>query len=294
MENFEQIKNFEEKEKYTSKIELSFFRHGEKEEDSSKQDVDIALTHAGKEQALEKSETKDIKQSMAFGSKNVRAQETAGIVMSGNQEYITGEEALEELREKLDEGLAKGSKIRVDKRLDFNIDFNSKFWETANTYFKRGEYLKFLVEQSDLLAEETNDDNNFTYSKGASSVASIIDKYIKISKKWDKLVQDDKKEYSDTLERFFGTHQGVNESFLAKVIEVTKGIEYRNKFVEVLNNQGFDTTEGFDVHILNNGTDEPVVHIYYKKEIGENNDKKLLFEFDEEVSRDVIESLILK
>ncbi|MBI3685440.1 N-formylglutamate amidohydrolase [Candidatus Azambacteria bacterium] len=293
MERLEDIQKSESHEEYTSKIELSFFRHGEKENNKSKSDLDIELTPVGKKQAKEKSDTKNMKQSVAFGSPRTRAQETAGFVMSGNQEGITGDESLEELREKVDKGLAKGSKIGVDRRLDFGIDFSSEFGVSALDHFKRGDYLKFLVEQSDRLAKESGDETSFTYSRGASNIASIIDKYIGIAKRWDKLVQDEQKEYSDTLERFFGTHQGVNESFLAKVIEKTKGAEERDKFVQALSNQGFDYTEGFEVDILNKNSDEFAIRIRYKKEVEDGDGKRLVFEFNEEIPHEVIKDIII-
>ena len=38
---------------------------------------------------------------------------------------------------------------------------------------------------------------------------------------------------------FMGNHEVMSESFLAKVIEKTKGIDERNKFIESLKNVGF-------------------------------------------------------
>ena len=55
------------------------------------------------------------------------------------------------------------------------------------------------------------------------------------------------------------------ESFLAKLIEKTKGIKERDRFVQALNNQGFDYAEGFDVEIRNKESGEPIIHISYKK-----------------------------
>lgn len=286
MEKFENIQNPEKQEKYTSKIELSFFRHGEKENDKLKPDDDIELTEFGKKQAILKSETKEIKQSVAFGSPKARTQETAVFVMSGNQEEITGEESLEELREKLDKDFAKGSKLGVDKRLDIGSG-DSEFDRVAFDHFKKGEYLKFLVDESDELSEKLGDENSFTFSKRASNVARIVNKYLRISKRWDELAQDKQKEYSDTLERFFGTHQGVSESFLAKVIENTKGVEERDKFIQALNNQGFDFTEGFNISILNHDSEDPTIHLSYKKE----KDGEIVFEFNEDVSLEIIENI---
>ena len=66
----EQI-NFENKEKvkdYTSKIELFFMRHDEKEDDETKSDEEIRLTKTGRIHAKGKAERDDMSQSMAFGT----------------------------------------------------------------------------------------------------------------------------------------------------------------------------------------------------------------------------------
>ena len=100
-------------------------------------------------------------------------------------------------------------------------------------------------------------------------------------------MSDKTKNYSDTLERFMGTHQTVPESFLAKVIEKTRGVEERDRFIELLDKKGFDYTEGFDLKILNT-TGGPKIHISYKNE----KDKENLYIFDQEISEDVIDEII--
>jgi len=98
-------KNFEHKEnieKITSKIDLRFFRHGEKEPSvSGKPDEEIQLTEKGRGQAIKKTEDEDISQSLAFGSSRKRAQQTAGLVMAGKLDEITGNESLDELKQKI-------------------------------------------------------------------------------------------------------------------------------------------------------------------------------------------------
>ena len=291
---FEKQKNFENNEQikdYTSKIELIFMRHDEKENNTTKSDEEVRLTPAGRMHAKEKSEQDDIGQSMAFGSPRKRTQETAGLVMSGKMEEITGTETLEELKEKLDKDLPlkSGSKIRVDDRLNFEADFSSNYVKKAIEALKKGEYLKFFVERSDESAKEEKDEKSSTYTRQAWSVASIVKKYLEIAPRFNELVQDQEKNYKDTLKRFFGSHQGVLECFLAKVIEETKGIEERDKFVQALNNQGFDYAEGFDVEIKNKESGEPTIHISYKKE----KDRETIFEFNEDLPKEIIDSLIL-
>ena len=98
---FEKQSNFENKEQlkdYTSKIELIFMRHDEKENDKTKGDEEVRLTPEGKMHAKDKALQDDINQSMAFGSSRNRTQETAGLVMSGKLKEITGTETLEELK----------------------------------------------------------------------------------------------------------------------------------------------------------------------------------------------------
>lgn len=283
--NFE---NREAMEVITSKIDLRFFRHAEKESDKSKSDEEIELTETGRKQAVEKSIDNDISQSVAFGSPRKRTQQTAGFVMGGSLDEITGNESLEELKEKLNKELRIGSKVGVDKRLDFNGDFSTEFGKKAMEAFKKGEYLKFLTEQSDEIAGSLQDGNGETYSRMAGRIAEIVKKYLSIASRWDKLVQDERKDYEDTLKRFLGTHQGIAESFLAKVIEQTKGKAERDAFVLALNNQGFDFADGFDVEIDTIDGKDQQVRVSFKKE----KDGETIFTFDEVVPREIINGLI--
>lgn len=301
---FETQKNFENKEQikdYTSKIELIFMRHDEKEKDKTKSDEEVGLTTQGKMHAKEKARMNDISQSIAFGSPRKRTLETAGLVMSGKSEEITGTETLEELKQKLDKDLLlkSGSKIRVDDRLNFEADFSSNYGKKALEAVKNEKYLKFLVEESDNLAKEENDEKSSTYASQAQSVASIVKKYLEIAPRFDDFVRDKEKKYEDIMKRFFGSHQGVLECFLAKIIEKTKGIEERDKFVQALNNQGFDYAEGFDIEIKNKESGDSTIHILYKKEkeAEVSNDRKVakeiktVFEFDEDVDKEILLSM---
>jgi hypothetical protein len=245
------------------KIFLHFFRHSEKEKAPGKSDKDIRLSPRGRELAKEKAVDTNLSQAVAFGSSRERTHETAFLVMAGEDDEITGEETLEELRTKIKKHVPVGSKIGVDERLNFFLDESTELGKKARAAFSGGEYLKFIVEQSDRLAKELDDKTNSTYGRQAAAVARIILKYVGIIPRWEKILQDDSaKKYSDTLERFFGSHQGVLESFLAKVIEITEGADRRDEFVAVLGNQGFDYVEGFNVEISQN---EPMVHLSYSR-----------------------------
>ena len=153
--------------------------------------------------------------------------------------------------------------------------------------FGKKKYLRFLIEDSDRIAEELEDTNGDTYSRMAAAVASILEKYIDIAPRWDALAQDTKNGYADTLERFFGTHQGVPESFLGKLIEVTKGAEERDNFLRAVGDQGFDYTEGFSAEI-DNINDLPRLRVFYKKE----KDGKTLFEFNQDIGLDTLRAIV--
>ncbi len=280
----------EEGERVTSRIELRFFRHAEKENDQSKPDEMIELTEKGRGQAKAKSKDDDIAQSVAFGSPRMRTQQTAGLIMGGGLDSVTGHESLEELKEKLDADLALGTKMAVDKRLDFTTDPETEYGKKAVEAHMQGHLLRFMIDDSDRLAMELADPISETYERMAGRMAEIVKKYLDIAPRFDKLAQDEKKTVEDTMKRFLGTHQGIGESFLAKVIEKTKGVAMRDAFVSALNNQGFGYAEGFDVQIETIDGKKQSVRISFKKE----KDGKTLFEFNETVPKELIEEMILQ
>jgi hypothetical protein len=291
----------EREKEVSSVIELQIFRHGDKEKDPQKTDEQILLTapgrlqakRIGKERATGKPAGEGLSQSVAKGSNRLRAQETAALVMGGAEETITGEETFAELKQKLDQGLKKGSKIGTDRRLNFDIDEKTAFGAKALEEFKAGRYLKFIVEQSDALAAAEHDQQAEPYSKTASKIAELICNYIRTAPRWDKLVNEPGKHYEDTLRRFMGTHQGIAESFMAKLIEETKGIdgsEGRDAFVAALDNKGFGFVEGFNVRIETDNAGKRTVRISYEKPA---DAKQPGFKFDEIVPEEVLQKMIL-
>jgi hypothetical protein len=293
--------NQEQKEKFSSKIELNFFRHNDKEKnaDKSKTDEEVLLTDGGRMDAISHAEDTDISQSVAFGSPRMRTQETAALHMAGAMEEITGEETLEQLKAKINAGRDATTKLTVDPRLNFVLEEGkNEYVDAAYKAFGEGRLMKFLVEESDQLAEKAGDNESSTFSRQAANVASIISKYLTIAPRFDGLVNGGSntgQSFEDTMKRFMGTHQSVCECFLAKVIEKTKGVEARDAFVKAVNNKGFDFSEGFKLELVTNSPgEEPKIKIEYKreaksdgKETEDNN-----FEFNEEISKGVIEEIV--
>ncbi|HEY5221310.1 MAG TPA: histidine phosphatase family protein [Candidatus Paceibacterota bacterium] len=280
------IEHNEAQEPYSSRIELSFMRHAQKEKAPEKRDEDILLSPTGREQAMAKDRAANVDQAVAFGTSRKRTRETAALAMAGGEDDIAGDETLEELQEKLDTDLKVGSKIGIDERLNFVLDETTEFGKEGYDAFNKGEYLKFLVENSDALAEKLGDKDSTTYSRAASKIAQVIEKYVQIAPQWDKLVNKEDSAYSETLERFLSSHQGILECFLAKVIEQTKGKKERDEFVELLGNQGFGFAEGFKTDIVMRDG-KPEIDISYRKEI----DPEHVFEFNEKIDEALLKEI---
>ena len=277
----------------TPRVVLHLFRHGQAERDPNKSNQAFELSDAGRQQALGKSklisDNYNLDQSVAFGSPRIRAQQTAGFAMAGETvDAITGDESLDELKQKIDEGIKVGSKIGVDPRLDFYLDKNTPFGREAyEAVFITQDYMRFLVNRSDKLAIETGDQKASTYSRQASDVAKIVNKYIQVGERWNQLVESGA--YEDPkLERFLGSHGGVVESFLLKVVERVKGVLERDKLLMLMPHQ-FDYTEGIDVTLVGHGP-EQTIHIVFRKIDPQNPDRN--FEFNEDVPREIIEEIM--
>jgi broad specificity phosphatase PhoE len=256
----------------SSRINLSFLRHGEKEPGKG----DVSITEKGKQQAKEAGlrfrKEPDVARTVGFGSPRIRTQETAAWLMSAGRDDITGNESVEELKAKLDEGLMIGKKIGIEPKLDAIVTGGE-----GQAALREGRYLRFLIE-----------DRPKNFSRNAARIAEIVKKYYQVAPRWDRIVQKETDEDKRTLERILVTHQGLSEAFLAKLIEKTKGEDERKRFVEALDNQGFNETEGFQVEIDNIPGKEPQIRIRYKRE--ENG--KIRFEFDENVPPKMINQII--
>jgi len=293
------LENKEKQENIKSRVLLHITRHGEKEKRPDRTNLEQELTDNGKKQALEKgkSEYPASDASLAMGSNIIRSQQAGGFEMAGatGRDDITGEETLDELKEKLNfidsKKLVYGTRLGEDKRLGFAF-YNEEFESQCNDAYNNNYGLKWMVEESDEIAKKLEDDKSTSYLRAAGNLAQIIDKYTKIAKNFDKLIEDknNEKKFGKQLERFLGSHAGALDLFLCRVVEKIKGQEERDKLVKALGNQGVDFAEGFEVEIDNiEGKNESRVRLIYKKDDKEGN---LLFEFNEEIPFKIIEDII--
>lgn len=254
-------------------IRLQIFRHDAKAKtppEGMVGDEHVRLTPEGRVHASEASglEEANPEVAVAFGSPRERSVETAMRHMLGKEEEITPDMSLEEMREKVAEEMKVGRKDRVVQELNFDVEGTPEFEAIAMKHYAESkDFIRFIFEDSDRVAEEHDDHISTTYSRMAANIGSLIKKYLTILPRWEQIVSEDPekyKEFNNEMQRFMGTHQGVTESFLMKVIEVTEGREQVMKFIEDLpSKNGFDFSEGITV-ILEDEGEEPVVTVGYK------------------------------
>ena len=154
--------------------------------------------------------------------------------------------------------------------------------------------MRFLVEESDQYAEETERQANLknlddiqkrggaTYSRMAAQVADVIEKYSVAVDNWAKIIENNPGKYqSNKLDRYLGTHQGLGEAFLAKVIDKLAGKE------ECERRQGFNYTEGMEIDIKKEG-DNKAVYVSFEKDL--SNGEKYMFQ--SLIPREVLDEII--
>ena len=279
---------------YSSRVLLHFARHGDKTSDPDKSNVEQVLTEIGRRQGWDKGKALGpaTPTAMAFGGDVLRSQEMGGFMLAGaeDNEGITGQETLDELRAKLDEDRKVGTRLAVDPRLSFHYE-SPEVWRVAGgAYKKGGGGLKWMVENSDQLVMEHGNERETSYSRVASNIAQVLEKYAKIAPRFDAIVSDEEKmkQYGDTLERMMGSHAGAIDYFLCKLVEVMRGKGERDRLISMCDEMGFDVAEGFDVEIdMVNG--EPQMRVKYEKK---SKDGEEDFVFNENIPPEVLEQII--
>ena len=235
-------------------IRLEFFRHDERATKPGESDDNSRLTADGRRNATAVGKTKfpQPEVAIAYGSPRERSIETALRQMLANREEINGNTDLEGIRELVSERLPVGRKDLVDERLNFH--WEGEYKKTATEYYRdKKDYLVFAVEESDDVVRKYKDMNSTSYTRQAAGIAELVKKYVEISPRWERLVQDnpDKfKDFNNELQRFFGSHGTVTECFLLKVIEKKEGIDVVREFLaELPDKNGLGYSEGFTVNI---------------------------------------------
>lgn len=269
-----------------STVELNFFRHDEKDGDK--------LTIAGRHNAVIEgnNEDNDNIHSVSFGSPKARSRETALLRRWGSKlstDFIDSYTTVNELAEEINklEEIKVGSKTNTRKELDFKLD-KGPILDAATKAINENRYFDWLVhENSNFIPAGSKED--WSLNRQAANIASEIDRYVKISVRFDKLVEEKGAKYGNKMERFLGSHSGVLESFLIKVIEKTKGTEEAERFAQVVP-EGFNFSEDFSAKITTKTKGgEPTIHIKYNRK---DADGKTTYELDEDVPLSVIQEIM--
>lgn len=274
-----------EAEQYSSRVLLHLERHGDK--------AGELLSEKGKAELFEKGKTRERIEptAVAMGGKLDRAKHSAALDMAGaiDSEEFTGDESLEELTAKLNKDRKHGSRVGTIPELGFSFD-TPGLKDAAVGAVKQGRYLEFVVNESDAKAKELGD-TGATYSHSSADIATVIDRYVKVAGNFDKLAQDPEKqaEYGKVLERFLGSHSGVVDAFLVKVVEKLQGTAARDGLVQKMR-AGFNTGEGYDITIDTiPGEDEPRIHLKFSRE---HEDPEQAITVDETIPLEVIHEII--
>ncbi|MEO6077170.1 MAG: hypothetical protein ABIP54_00085 [Candidatus Andersenbacteria bacterium] len=259
----------QESELKQATIRLEFFRHDAKTAEATagprSEDADIRLTLEGRNHAKEQGKEKDPhpETSIVYGSMRDRAMETSLRHMLANDERVTNESSLEDMRALVGSNISKGRKDIATQLLDFEMEGNPEFNKVAyEHYIDKKDLLDWLWKESDRTVRDLHDKESSSYSRMAGNVAELINKYINIFPRWQKITESESEKYAqfnNELQRHFGSHQSVLESFLMKVIQKTDGEEAVSDFIGSLKSRnGLDFSEGFSVEIEGGAEQEEV------------------------------------
>lgn len=247
------------KESTESKVVLYFFRHGKKEaQKEGQKEEDVLLTEKGRKQAVEKGQqlTPHPEVSVAFGSERVRSQETATRIMLSGLENINSDTPLEEIQLMIDKELEYGKKTGKDSRLGFVEEEGSEILATSDAWHEKQKRLRYLVDLSDSLVVKNKDLKSTCYTRHAANIASLVKKYLIIGNNFNRITNADPSKYeafNNTLERYIGTHNGIGESFILKIVEKQQGAAAREELLQAIGEGGFGDTEGFTLEIVDQG-----------------------------------------
>jgi len=294
MENFK-LKIEQQEKIRPATIRLEIFRHDDKGSNTTadpNEDVDktLPLSKTGRKHASENGKNKNPhpETAIAYGSLRHRTIETAERQLLAHETFVKEDLSLDEINKLIGDKLRIGKKYKNTELLDFNFNGSDQFREaTADHFVNKKDLLVWYLEQSDQLVENEKDQISTSYSRLAGNVATLVSKYFDAYSKWKKIVSDNPDKYNkydNELQRFMGTHQGVAESFLMKVIEKTNGKKEVYNFINSLKSKnGFEFGEGYSLVISetknNNNELTKIMSVNF-------NDKKILF--DKEVLEEII------
>lgn len=254
--------SLEEEPSQTSRVMLHFLRHEAKAAAAPGQhDRTAELTEAGRAAALEraKQEPANPQVGWAAGSERIRSAHTALLRLMGNSAELTPEMNFEEARAEVEKELKVGKKVTTLPELNFDWDGTPEYNAASMAAYKGGSGLKWILNESDNKAIALGDTRSTSYSRVAANYAALISREMSVGNNFNRIVSQDFEKYgqaNNTIERWFGTHQTVSETFVMKVLEKTQGRNAAVQFIESFRDKdgkvfGADFEEGINVEIEN-------------------------------------------
>jgi hypothetical protein len=287
-------------------IKLHIMRHdirastGEATQEEREQGIDpdnrTPLTPEGMKNAAERGrDDVDLSRARVIGSARERSRHTAGFHMVGGREEVGGTESLDDLEKVVQELGENKAHFRVDERLNFHDDKSAPLGGFLNDAYENKTYLKTIVNESDDFARKQGGEYQSTYTGKAAQMADLVNAYLKAAPRLVNLVPgiqksqvekhgEDRRQSQSAFERFMGTHQGMAESFLLKVVEIAQGVEARNELLSEIGNAGFGYSEGIDINLVQKGPDTKAELVY----INPRTQKETRLE----LSRDILEKIL--
>jgi hypothetical protein len=284
---FEALRTQESKEGCTrSRVILDFIRHEKKD--------GAVLSKQGRLDAAERGvKYRDVNMPRVVVSSQItRSGESA--LLAGMGDMLSRDEILDysdfsALKGMIDKkhGLPKPiSKSYIDTRLGFDYP-DSEVKKRAYAAAGENKFLKWAVEDSNKLEGTATVKGNSSYDSTSANVAGLVLKYVKVSNNFDRLVEAGNVDTHD-IHRILGSHNGVVDVFLAKLIELMKGVAERDKFVSASEGSGFGFLEGFRMEIVHDNTGALSIKVDYDKQ---NSKDETVFSFHEQVPLEILERI---
>ena len=255
-------------------ITLHFFRHGKKgKKEVGAPDEPVELTEQGRAEALAtgREHPANTEVAWAAGSPRIRSAHTALLRLIGARQDIAEkikDMSYADAKKEIKKMLKAGEKVATLPELNFVTDGTPEFSNAFEHAYETGHALEFMVLESDDLVAKQKDMASLSYSRIAANFASLIAREMVVGNNFNKLVSSNRDkyiEYNNALERYFGTHHTVPESFYLKALEKITGQRPTPEFMKTYFSDqtgkvnGFDTQEGFTIDIVNQGATQQLI-----------------------------------
>lgn len=221
------------------------------------------LTREGKADAIAKGteDKANLYVTFAAGSDRERAKQTALYRMMGDR-VVSADMSFEEAEKEVEKATKVKGKITTFPELGYSWEGSDEFKRRVKEGYKKGDILRFFLEESDNLVKETKDSETDSYSRVAADIASLIAREMKVGNNFNKIAKNEPEKYGEKgklgnqLKRYLGTHSVIGECFYMKVLEKISGMDKAREFMK----KGFfDFQEGFKVTIVNNNKGQRVM-----------------------------------